>query len=243
MASEQPYMHNLSGVFSAPIQAWSDAHGQVRSSGAQGIYCGDDRVLNHAVLTVNGREPDWVSTQLRSSQETDYIYFVRADAEVADPLLSLVRTRTAESSRVRAGEDTETLTGCSGRVAETLRFESAHAAPGDPGRPADPGGGQHHHGAGQDRRPQRVSGGRRTPHLVLAGRGHALDPARSRTRQRSPASSGIPGSTVTIDWAVEVLPGVGRRTGLGRGPRRRRFAHARGQRGAHHRARFRTIRG
>ena len=46
MASEQPYLHNLSGVFSAPIQAWADAHGQVRHAGAQGIYCGDDRVLN-----------------------------------------------------------------------------------------------------------------------------------------------------------------------------------------------------
>ncbi len=202
MASEQPYLHNLSGVFSAPIQAWSDAHGQIRHVGAQGIYCGDDRVLHTAVLTVDGREPEWVSTQLRSSKETDYIYFVRADAEVADPLLSLVRTRTADSGRIRHGEDTENLTGCSGRVAETLRLESAMREPvaltvrltlgadnttmedikqGAPG--------------GAVVEPAGTTWSWRDKDTVLA-----LTAAN--------AAVSIHGSKVTIEWAVEVFPGV-----------------------------------
>ncbi|GAP56324.1 hypothetical protein AHiyo6_28890 [Arthrobacter sp. Hiyo6] len=202
MASEQPYLHNLSGVFSAPIQAWSDAHGQIRHVGAQGIYCGDDRVLHTAVLTVDGREPEWVSTQLRSSKETDHIYFVRADAEVADPLLSLVRTRTADSGRIRHGEDTENLTGCSGRVAETLRLESAMREPvaltvrltlgadnttmedikqGAPG--------------GAVVEPAGTTWSWRDKDTVLA-----LTAAN--------AAVSIHGSKVTIEWAVEVFPGV-----------------------------------
>lgn len=213
MAAEQPYMHNLSGVFSAPIQAWSDAHGQVRSSGAQGFYCGDDRVLSHAVLTVNGREPDWVSTQLRSSQETDYIYFVRAEAEVADPLLSLVRSRSAESSRVRAGEVTETLTGCAGQVAETLRFDSAlpHPVTLDVRLTL----------VADNTTMEQVKTGSLSKYPVTpdsstwswrdADTVLTLNPAAGGATL--PGVVGYSGNTVTIDWAVEVLPGVGAEVG------------------------------
>jgi len=202
LASEQPYLHNLSGVFSAPIQAWSDAHGQIRHAGAQGIYCGDDRVLNTAILTVDGREPEWVSTQLRSSTETDYIYFVRAEAEVADPLLSVVRTRTAASSRIRAGAATETLTGCSGQVAETLRIESAMLQPVTL---------QVRLALGADNTTMEQ--------IKQGGRGSApVEPQAPAWAWRDKdtvlalaADNGtisMQGSKVTIDWAVVVLPGV-----------------------------------
>jgi glycogen debranching enzyme len=202
LASEQPYLHNLSGVFSAPIQAWSDAHGQIRHAGAQGIYCGDDRVLNTAVLSVDGREPEWVSTQLRSSTETDYIYFVRADAEVADPLLSLVRTRTAASSRLRAGEATETLTGCSGTVAETLLFESAMRQPVT----------LHIRltlGADNTTMEQVKQGGRGpAPVEPQAPTWSWRDKDTTLTLTADNAAISMQGSKVTIDWAVDVMPGV-----------------------------------
>lgn len=208
MASEQPYLHNLSGVFSAPIQAWSDAHGQIRRAGAQGIYCGDDRVLNSAVLSVDGREPEWVSTQLHSSKETDYIYFVRAQAEVADPLLSLVRTRTAESGRVRPGEDTESLTGCTGRVAETLRIESAFRRPVALNvrltLTAD------------NATMEQIKQGERSSRPVEPASNSwswrdddtALLLTTGASDGTGPAAVGFAGSTVTIDWAVEVKPGA-----------------------------------
>lgn len=208
MATEQPYLHNLSGVFSAPIQAWADAHGQIRGAGAQGIYCGDDRVLSGAVLTVDGREPEWVSTQLRSSKQTDYIYFVRADADVADPLLSLVRTRTAESGRIRPGEDTESLTGCTGRVAETLTLESAFREPVTLNvRLAL---------AADNTTMEQIKQGERSlrpvqPHAGTWSWRDADTELRLTTGSGSetvPGTVGFNGSTVTIDWAVEVRPGA-----------------------------------
>jgi glycogen debranching enzyme len=202
VASEQPYLHNLSGVFSAPIQAWSDAHGQIRHTGAQGIYCGDDRVLHTAVLTVDGREPEWVSTQLRSSKETDYIYFVRADAEVADPLLSLVRTRTAESGRIRAGEDTETLTGCSGQVTETLRLESAMREPVTLNVRLTLGA--------DNTTMEQVKQGM-LEGVPVEPQGTTWSWRDADTTLALTADNGtvtLDGSKVTIDWAVDVFPGV-----------------------------------
>ncbi|NJC23553.1 glycogen debranching enzyme [Arthrobacter pigmenti] len=110
MAYLQPFLHNLTGVFSAPVQAWADPYGQIRSNGAQGIHCGDDRVIRSAVLTVNGEEPDWVSTQVRSAQQVDYLHFVRVQSQVADPLMYLTRTRTADARG----------------ISEQLRIESAY---------------------------------------------------------------------------------------------------------------------
>ena len=111
MAYRQPYLHNLTGVFSAPVQAWADDHGPIRGHGAQGIHCGDDRVLREAILTVNGEEPEWVSTQVRSATRVDYLYFVRVQSPVADPLLYLTRTRIADAEG----------------ISEEIRIESAHS--------------------------------------------------------------------------------------------------------------------
>ncbi|MBG6224557.1 hypothetical protein IWX63_001116 [Arthrobacter sp. CAN_A2] len=109
MAHLQPFLHDLTGVFSAPIQAWSDPHGQIRATGAQGIHCGDDRVISRAVLTVDGTEPEWVSAQVRSARRVDFLAMVRIENAGADPLVQLTRTRTASAEGVR----------------EVLRIESA----------------------------------------------------------------------------------------------------------------------
>ncbi|WP_035776250.1 glycogen debranching N-terminal domain-containing protein [Arthrobacter sp. H5] len=111
MAHLQPFLHNLTGVFSAPVQAWADPQGQIRGVGAQGIHCGDDRVISDAVLTVNGVEPEWVSTQVRSASQVDYLYFVRIQSPVADPLMYLTRTRTADANG----------------ISESIRIESAYS--------------------------------------------------------------------------------------------------------------------
>jgi glycogen debranching enzyme len=206
VAVEQPFMHNLSGVFSAPIQAWSDAYGQLRSSGAQGIYCGDDRVLSSAILTVDGRAPEWVSTQQHSAKVVDYIYFVRAASEVADPLLSLVRSRSAESSRVRPGDDVETLTGCSGRVAENIRIESALPGPVSLGirltLVADSSTMEQIKQGEKGARPVEPTSSTwswRDADTLLTLSTAALGCA---------ATTSISGTTVTVDWTVEVQPGA-----------------------------------
>ncbi|WP_394248276.1 glycogen debranching N-terminal domain-containing protein [Arthrobacter pityocampae] len=101
MAHLQPFLHDLTGVFSAPIQAWSDPHGQIRGTGAQGIHCGDDRVISSAVLTVDGSEPEWVSAQVRSARRVDFLAMVRVENAGADPLVQLTRTRTASADGIR----------------------------------------------------------------------------------------------------------------------------------------------
>lgn len=98
--THQPFMHDLSGVFAAPVQAWSEADGQIRGAEAQGIYCSDERVLSAVLLTVDGAEPRWVSTQTRGADSVSYLSFIRNDPTVADPLMSLRRTRAADGAGI-----------------------------------------------------------------------------------------------------------------------------------------------
>ncbi|MHA7264760.1 glycogen debranching N-terminal domain-containing protein [Arthrobacter sp. TMN-37] len=109
----QPFLHDLTGVFSAPVQAWAESSGQVRGTGAQGFHCGDDRVIGSAVLTLDGTEPDWVSTQVRSARHIDYLYIVRSESAGTDPLVQLTRSRT----------------GSPDGITERLRIESALVEP------------------------------------------------------------------------------------------------------------------
>lgn len=98
--THQPFMHDLSGVFAAPVQGWSGEDGQIRGAEAQGIYCSDERVVSAALLTVDGVEPRWVSTQTRGADSVSYLSFIRTDPAIADPLVSLSRTRSADGDGV-----------------------------------------------------------------------------------------------------------------------------------------------
>lgn len=111
--THQPFMHDLSGVFSAPVQAWSEPDGQIRGAEAQGIYCSDERIVSAVVATVDGVEPRWVSTQVRGADSVSYLSFIRNDPTVADPLVSLRRTRSAHG----------------GGVSESFEIVSAQDAP------------------------------------------------------------------------------------------------------------------
>ncbi|GAB3254784.1 amylo-alpha-1,6-glucosidase [Arthrobacter pigmenti] len=109
MASTQPFLHNLFGVFLAPYQAWSAPDGQI-GNGAEGIYCSDDRVISGADLSVAGHELRWLSTQVLSATAVDFHYVVMVPSGIADPLVTLVRERRA------------TVEG----ISEQVRIESAH---------------------------------------------------------------------------------------------------------------------
>lgn len=98
--AHQPFIHNLSGVFAAPIQAWAEGDGQIRGAGAQGIYCSDQRIISEAVVSVNGVEPEWVSTQTAGAESVSYLSFLRTDPLVADPLVSFQRTRSATGAGI-----------------------------------------------------------------------------------------------------------------------------------------------
>jgi glycogen debranching enzyme len=98
--THQPSLHNLSGVFAAPLQAWAAPDGQIRGSGAQGIYFSDQRIICEAVVSVNAAEPEWVSAQTAGADSVSYLSFIRTDSAVADPLVSLRRARSATGMRL-----------------------------------------------------------------------------------------------------------------------------------------------
>ena len=100
MTSTQPYLADLAGVFHAPVQAWSGTDGSM-GGGAEGVYCGDERVVATASLRTAQHELRHVSTQVRSATEVRFVYVVTAPAEVVDPLLTVERVRTATSTGVQ----------------------------------------------------------------------------------------------------------------------------------------------
>ena len=66
MSHTQPYLAHLTGVFQAPSQAWSHVDGSM-AAGAEGIYCGDERIVRSARLDVEGQELRHISTKVRSA--------------------------------------------------------------------------------------------------------------------------------------------------------------------------------
>jgi glycogen debranching enzyme len=114
MTLTQPYLAQLTGVFHAPVQAWSQPDGAM-GAGAEGVYCGDERIVSDARFTIAGHDLRYISTQVRSAAEVTFVYVVTAPAEVPDPLLTVHRTRHASIDGVR----------------EELRIGSALAGPVD----------------------------------------------------------------------------------------------------------------
>lgn len=101
----QPFLHDLIVVVSAPSQVWSARDGQVRRSGAQGVYDGDCRVLSRAELTVAGAEPEVVAAGPMGRATLEVIAVARAvDGPGADPTVRLRRVRV-----VRPGDVVETI--------------------------------------------------------------------------------------------------------------------------------------
>ncbi|MDT0164370.1 glycogen debranching N-terminal domain-containing protein [Actinotalea sp. AC32] len=122
----QPLLHDLLVATSAPTQAWSSPDGQVRASGAQGLYEGDVRVLSRAELLVDGVPPETVAAgPVGAGADTvEVVALLRTvDEPGADPTVRLRRTRT-----VRPGVVVERVTlsaATAGDVRVPLRLELA----------------------------------------------------------------------------------------------------------------------
>src|SRR5690625_7292813 len=59
----QPLLHDLLTALAAPTQAWSAPDGQIRHTGAQGVFHGDVRVVARAELAISGEEPEVISVR------------------------------------------------------------------------------------------------------------------------------------------------------------------------------------
>jgi glycogen debranching enzyme len=101
----QPFLHDLAVTVSAPSQVWSARDGQIRRTGAQGVYDGDCRVLTRAELTVAGAEPVVVAAGPAGRASLEVVAVASAvDEPGADPTVRVRRVRV-----VRPGEVVETI--------------------------------------------------------------------------------------------------------------------------------------
>jgi hypothetical protein len=105
-AFDQPWLHELVTVLSAPTVVLSESSGQIRADGAQGALHADVRVLSEAVLTVGGTEPAPVSGGITGARAARFTGVARAlgDDSTVDPTVRVERERT-----VAAGEVSERI--------------------------------------------------------------------------------------------------------------------------------------
>jgi hypothetical protein len=101
-AQGQPWLHDLVTVLSAPTVVLSEAGGQIRPGGAQGVLHADCRVLSTAVLEVAGTEPTPVSGGLVGAGTALFIAVPRAVGDdIADPTVWVEREREVTPGWVR----------------------------------------------------------------------------------------------------------------------------------------------
>jgi len=101
-AFDQPWLHELVTVLSAPTVALSDSAGQIRPAGAHGVLHADVRVLSAAVLDVDGREPALVSSGLIGARTARFVAVPRELGDgIVDPTVRVERERTVLPGEVR----------------------------------------------------------------------------------------------------------------------------------------------
>ncbi|HXT91349.1 MAG TPA: glycogen debranching N-terminal domain-containing protein [Trebonia sp.] len=101
-AFDQPWLHELVTVLSAPTVALSDSAGQIRPAGAHGVLHADVRVLSAAVLDVDGREPALVSSGLLGARTARFVAVPRELGDgIVDPTVRVERERTVLPGEVR----------------------------------------------------------------------------------------------------------------------------------------------
>ena len=98
---DQPYLHDLVTVLRAPLVALGGRDGQLRADGVQGVYAYDRRLLSALVVTVDGQEPECLSSHLESSASLRTAAVIRgAGDRQPDPTVLLHRGRDVEAHGV-----------------------------------------------------------------------------------------------------------------------------------------------
>jgi len=112
--SRQPLLHDLVSTIAAPTTALSGADGQIRHTGAQGLFHADRRALSLVRLLVDGKEPEPVSAAVDGASRTRFVSLPRwLDGDSIDPTVRVDRTRTVTP----------------GGMSETIEIFSAAARP------------------------------------------------------------------------------------------------------------------
>jgi hypothetical protein len=138
-ALDQPWLHDLVTVLSAPTVVLSEPSGQIRGgSTAEGVLHADVRVLSQAVLTVGGSEPAPVGSGLDGARSAWFVAVPRAlGDDIVDPTVRVERERTVApgevSERIRvvsfadAGVDAELVLTVAADLAGLSEIKAARA--------------------------------------------------------------------------------------------------------------------
>ena len=111
--ARQPFVHDLITTLSAPSVVLSERSGQIRASGAQGVFVADRRALSEFSVTVNGIEPDPIQGEFLGGPDAAFSSILTGCGDPGpDPTIVLRRFRESRP------------TG----MTETFRVESAAAA-------------------------------------------------------------------------------------------------------------------
>jgi glycogen debranching enzyme len=135
----EPLLHGSVVCLAAPSMSISGYDGQIRarSAGGQaradGVFHRDQRVLSHAVVTVDGVLPEPLGCQMIGADSARFTAIVRsADDVTPDPVLRVERTRGADGSetlRVRnSGAWTRELTVTLTVAADAAQIAEVRAA-------------------------------------------------------------------------------------------------------------------
>lgn len=97
----QPWLHDLVTSLSAPTTVLSEASGQIRGAGAQGVLHCDVRALSRAVLRIGPDEPAPIGGGAVSAGVSRFVSVARAfGGDTEDPAVRIDRTRTVRDGRM-----------------------------------------------------------------------------------------------------------------------------------------------
>ena len=92
---EQPFLHDLTCLLAAPMQAWTLEDGSVvPGAGAQGVYLGDTRIVRGLSMRSDGWSIAHLSTDEGEPQRQVLRAIVRRGGAIIDPEILLVRERS-----------------------------------------------------------------------------------------------------------------------------------------------------
>lgn len=119
---KQPFLHDLVCTLKAPVQWWSCADGDTTGEGAQGIYCGDDRVIAEVSLDVESHEATHIGHSAAGTRSRFHAV-LRTPDEGADPVVMLTRLRHVSGAGVREQVLLESVAEARQEVSLTLLLE------------------------------------------------------------------------------------------------------------------------
>jgi glycogen debranching enzyme len=95
-------LHDLVPAVAAPTSALSGPDGQIRSTGAQGVFHADARVLSAAVLRLDGREPEPIGDAADGPGAVRFVSLARwlGDQHAADSTVRVDRIRRVVAGAV-----------------------------------------------------------------------------------------------------------------------------------------------